>query len=188
MRTKADLMALEWTIAALNSTPSVQEVDLPMKWVAERYGDVYSAAAPALRVRASAMRAADVVDVTAELHTQVGFQCSRCAEPATMPLDTAFEHHFVGPGGIEAGEGEDFDPEVDGDPDLSEHDGQRVQLDELCIEYAILALPDVPLCKEDCLGLCPQCGHNLNEGPCDCKNKPDAFSPWNALASLKLNR
>lgn len=181
-------MALDWTIAALQSTPAVLEVELPMKWVAERYGDVYTAASPTMRVRATASRAADVVDVEAALHAQVGFQCSRCAEPATMPLETQFVHHFVGPGGMEAGEGEDFDPEVDGDPDLSEHDGVHVHLDDLCIEYAILALPDVPLCKEDCKGLCPQCGHNRNEGPCDCENKPDAFSPWNALAGLKLNR
>lgn len=181
-------MSLKWSIAELSSAPSAQVADLSMSWCAERYGDVYSAAAPHLRVRAVARRAADVVDVDVTLATTVGFACSRCAEPSTMPLETSFAHHFVGPGGMEAGQGEDFNPEVDGDPDLSEHDGVSVQLDELCIEYAILALPDAPLCKEDCLGLCPHCGQNLNEGPCTCKDIVDPGSPWSALAGLKLNR
>jgi len=36
-------------------------------------------------------------------------------------------------------------------------------------DWLILSLPDRPLCREDCKGLCPVCGKNLNEGPCGCK-------------------
>lgn len=36
-------------------------------------------------------------------------------------------------------------------------------------DWLIISLPDRPLCREDCKGLCPVCGKNLNEGPCGCK-------------------
>ena len=52
--------------------------------------------------------------------------------------------------------------------------------------------PDMPLCRDDCAGLCPQCGANLNEGPCGCGEDPDlaAFekqaNPFLALADFKF--
>ena len=49
----------------------------------------------------------------------------------------------------------------------------------------LVALPLKPLCREDCAGLCPQCGANLNEGPCGCE--PDTEDDrWAALRELKL--
>ena len=55
----------------------------------------------------------------------------------------------------------------------------------------LIELPLVALCDEECLGLCPQCGKNLNEGPCDCKPKDeeDDFSqnPFAVLKNLDLS-
>lgn len=51
----------------------------------------------------------------------------------------------------------------------------------------ILALPTYPVCRQDCLGVCPTCGKNLNEGPCACRqNEPD--SRWGALDALELGK
>ena len=36
-------------------------------------------------------------------------------------------------------------------------------------EQFVLTLPMKPLCSDDCKGLCPVCGTNLNRGTCDCK-------------------
>ena len=52
------------------------------------------------------------------------FDCSRCAEPAELTVETGFEHHFVAPGQLDAG-GEGF-ADFDADPDVSEHDGVHV--------------------------------------------------------------
>jgi uncharacterized protein len=43
-----------------------------------------------------------------------------------------------------------------------------VDLSELIRQTLLVNLPLQPLCRAECAGLCPQCGKNLNEGPCDC--------------------
>lgn len=43
-----------------------------------------------------------------------------------------------------------------------------LDLDELVSADVLLSLPSKMLCEEDCKGLCPQCGKNLNQGSCDC--------------------
>lgn len=57
------------------------------------------------------------------------------------------------------------------DPELSFPINRRHEIDtrEAIRQNLVLALPMSALCREDCAGLCPQCGKDLNEGPCDCK-------------------
>lgn len=57
-----------------------------------------------------------------------------------------------------------------------------LDLDEALRQYKVMAEPAKPLCKADCRGLCPQCGHNLNLGPCPCPRERD--SRWGALQGL----
>ena len=51
---------------------------------------------------------------------------------------------------------------------LSVYEGDEIDLTPLVHEQAILSLPTRPLCAEDCRGLCPRCGTNLNVATCDC--------------------
>ena len=52
-------------------------------------------------------------------------------------------------------------------------------------DYAILAVPMKKLCSEDCKGLCPKCGKNLNDGTCDCHE--EKMDPrWEPLQKLKI--
>ena len=51
-------------------------------------------------------------------------------------------------------------------------ESQEIDLDELVMSDLLLTLPMKHLCREDCKGLCAQCGKNLNEGDCGCKKKP----------------
>ncbi len=46
--------------------------------------------------------------------------------------------------------------------------GETIDLTVITRDGVLLELPANPLCREDCKGLCPQCGANLNDGPCDC--------------------
>ena len=50
-------------------------------------------------------------------------------------------------------------------------EGQRIDLTALCIETVFTNLPLRLLCREDCKGLCPKCGKDLNEGECNCVQK-----------------
>ena len=59
------------------------------------------------------------------------------------------------------------------DPELFLLQGDEIDLDEILSTCFILDMDSKFLCKEDCKGLCPDCGKNLNLGPCECRKKID---------------
>ena len=62
--------------------------------------------------------------------------------------------------------------------------GEHIDLAPLAREALVLDLPLAPLCAEDCQGLCPECGADLNEGRCRCRTEvPDRR--WAALDVLR---
>jgi len=54
------------------------------------------------------------------------------------------------------------------DMDTAFYENDEIDLGQLMQEQFYLALPMKPLCKDDCKGLCPNCGTNLNKATCDC--------------------
>lgn len=67
---------------------------------------------------------------------------------------------------------------------------QEVDLTDGVREELLLNLPDYIRCSDDCKGLCPKCGANLNDAPCSCSDKddegiPPEDSPWSVLDQLK---
>ncbi len=102
--------------------------------------------------------------------------CVRCLVIYVRDADVELHLEYV--------EGEDPYLNVE-NVELSPHDADRVyyrgpQID-LAIgirEAIVLSQPIMNLCKEDCLGLCPVCGVNLNQKRCSCvKEKPGVFTP-----------
>lgn len=65
------------------------------------------------------------------------------------------------------------DDEDTEDPEAFTLEGDRLDLDELLETLLILDMETKFLCSEDCKGVCPSCGKNLNEGPCACGRKSD---------------
>ena len=106
-----------------------------------------------------AFRLAGRVQTTLEL------KCSRCLEPFTVPADQEFDLRYQ-PHTVNAGEGEREIEEDDLTTAFYEND--EIDLGQLLREQFYLSLPMKPLCAEDCLGLCPVCGTNLNRGTCHC--------------------
>ena len=62
--------------------------------------------------------------------------------------------------------------------------GDTIDLSEEVRQSVILEIPNWPLCSENCKGLCPQCGENLNVTNCDCHISQESSSPFAALADL----
>jgi len=62
----------------------------------------------------------------------------------------------------------------------------RVDMTEDIRESVLLMLPAFPLCGSACMGLCPQCGKNLNTGDCVCE-QVDVDNTWDALSGLNVN-
>ena len=59
----------------------------------------------------------------------------------------------------------------------------QLDLDDFCYAEIVMSLPTKLLCKEDCRGLCPDCGCDLNEGECNCSKK-EVDPRLSALAEL----
>ena len=113
------------------------------------------------------------VDVPLEL------TCTRCLKQFAQTLHLPFEERFYPTIDIVTGmplpptEEEDVFP-------IDDH--HLIDLTEAIRQSVLLDLPMVTLCRDDCAGLCSQCGHDLNLGPCDCKPEVDErFSVLNAL-------
>lgn len=101
--------------------------------------------------------------VSAELYTQIHAICSRCLSPILSPFSADMKEEFRYVGSASGG-GSVALPQDESDFTIGED--QVLDLGEAFRQYILLAMPLKPLCREDCAGLCAQCGHNLNEGPC----------------------
>ena len=112
--------------------------------------------------------------------TTVELACSRCLEGFRCPVDEPFDLRYQ-PLVANAVVG---DREV-GDEDFSAafYENDQIDLGQLIRERLYLTFPMKPLCREDCRGLCPQCGINLNRGTCDCRPAWDdpRLAPLKAL-------
>ena len=102
------------------------------------------------------------------VQTTLELPCSRCLEPFTWPVDSAFDLRYQ-PHARNTGEGEREIEEDDLTTAFYEND--TIDLGQLMREQFYLALPMKPLCRDDCKGLCPTCGTNWNKNPCDCTNQ-----------------
>jgi uncharacterized protein len=105
--------------------------------------------------------------------TELELTCSRCLDPFALPVDRAFDLRYL-PAGAAQPDAADDDDEIeveDDDVALTFYRDEQIDLNELLREQFYLALPMKPLCKEDCKGICPQCGTNRNTAPCDCNPK-----------------
>ena len=106
--------------------------------------------------------------------------CARCLEPATYDFDSEVEEYILLPGERDVEEVEEEDEFIIMGED------HIVDLESILQAAIVLDFPLIPLCKEDCQGLCPQCGANLNEGECSCEPEDDFDT--NPFAALKNYR
>jgi uncharacterized protein len=114
--------------------------------------------------------------------------CSRCLEPVSSPVTLAFEEEFRQTLDIHTGLPVDVPGESKDDQAVLIDAHHVLALDELIRQYLLAWLPMHPLCREDCQGLCPECGRNLNEGPCGC-SPSNVDGRWQALGGfLKAER
>ena len=101
---------------------------------------------------------------SAELRVDVRYAysmpCNRCLTETRKELHHSISHVLVN----KLNDEEDFD-------DYIVVEGEKLDLDELIYSDIILLTPSKYVCKEDCKGLCPVCGQNLNEGDCTCQKQ-----------------
>jgi len=117
--------------------------------------------------------------VRADLHMIAALECGRCLAPVEQELTIAFDEEFVPERRPDTGE-----PTPDLTPEefrIDEH--RHLDLSEAVRQYEQSAIPLQPLCRDDCAGLCPSCGQNLNEAQCGCPRQ-NTDHRWGALTGL----
>ncbi len=113
--------------------------------------------------------------------TEAELTCDRCLEPFESVIEFDVEEEFVPTTDVNTGKWLKLE---ETDPALLINEHHLLDLEEVFRQAIVLAVPMHPICRSGCAGLCPQCGKNLNEGPCDCVQ--DEVDPrWQKLRELK---
>ena len=106
--------------------------------------------------------------------------CARCLDPVTVPLGGQFDLIFR----PESADAEASERAITEDEtEIGYYGKSGLLLEDAVREQVVLGLPGRTLCREDCRGLCPQCGANRNHTPCSCEESR-TDQRWNALAEL----
>jgi len=114
------------------------------------------------------------------LDAEVEATCSRCLGLFRCPLTLHIEEEYYPTTNIVSGASLP-PPEEPGSFTIDEH--HVIDLTEAVRQYILMAIPMKPLCRQDCAGLCPSCGQNLNQGPCGCPPQ-EIDSRWSELKKV----
>ena len=110
------------------------------------------------------------LEIKGNLNVTLKSQCDRCLEDVDIDVPVEFEVDVVKPDGYH-----EYDEE-----EQSFLKGYELDCEALIDNEMIMSLPMKVLCREDCKGLCPVCGKNLNDGECGC----DTFVPDPRMAAI----
>ena len=133
-------------------------IDTELDFSQVEYQGSYPLVVP-VRVTGAVTVRAGVVQLSARAAFTFHGRCDRCLTPFDETYDIPLEHTLVAT--LEDEENDDY----------ILLDQYRLDLDDLVMADILLELPYKSLCREDCRGLCPMCGKNLNEGLCGCNRK-----------------
>ncbi len=123
--------------------------------------DAFPFAAP-VKLTGTIEAKAQVVSLQAEAEVRYRSFCDRCAREAERVWHVPVRHILV--------------EELQNEDDEGEYilvENRQLDLERLTLEDIYLFLPSKFLCVDDCKGVCPQCGTNLNEASCSCKKEVD---------------
>ena len=104
---------------------------------------------------------AGVLTVSGTLRARLSCSCARCLKRFDKQLNLDISAYLA----------EELQDEELEDTYLL--DGDFADMDEIARTTLVLNMDQRILCKDDCKGLCPRCGKNLNDGPCDCREDQD---------------
>jgi uncharacterized protein len=152
---KLDLAKIRQAQTRLDRTFEPSEVQMA--------DDAYRIAAP-VQLGMDILKDRDRFRLAGTVRTELELPCSRCLDPFRLPVDAAFDQRYLPQTDASGDETEVAEEDLE----TSFYRDEQIDLNELLREQFYLALPMKPLCLEDCKGLCPQCGMNLNTGTCDC--------------------
>ena len=136
-----------------------------------------------LQSEARILKTGQSILIEGKLRTSLRLRCVRCLSEFIYPLSSTYEFTLHSIGERALPEEAELDRE---DMEKSFFEGGEIHLSEIACEQVFLEIPYQPLCHEECKGLCPICGKDLNLASCDCV-KDEFHSGFSALKKLKLD-
>ena len=135
-----------------------------------------------IRVHLRLSRSGRMIHVKSRLETRVELLCARCLEPFSLGLNSQFGTVLKPRPNFPLPEERELNRE---DLESDFYEGEEVNLTSFVQDQVLLTLPQKALCREECRGLCPRCGKNLNREVCQC---PTAIMDprFQALKNLKV--
>lgn len=118
-------------------------------------------------------------DVSGLIKVEPEYKCVRCLSRFHHLLELPFRWLLTGE--------KDFSSEDLIDVVYFSNQSDSIDLTDAVVDIIGLAEPMKPICKKDCLGLCSQCGINLNSESCKC-TVSDEVSPWDVLKNLNIEK
>ena len=109
-------------------------------------------------------KTAGTIFIKGKLSAIIDICCSRCLEETKLPLGADFSYTLIP---AKAENKEDLELKEE-ELEISHYQGDFIDLTPIICEQIILQIPIKALCSEDCKGLCPHCGSNLNASACNC--------------------
>ncbi len=134
-----------------------------------------------------------VVVISGDIETTLQLLCSRCATPFPLACNMEFKSLFsqdVAYAGLDQNHGKarhahDYAADDEVDLDITYLKSEYIELGDVISEQLRLQIPFQPLCKDDCKGICANCGADLNKGRCAC-SKIKGSTPFSALGGMKF--
>ena len=120
------------------------------------------------------------VFVNGHVETRAQVECDRCLKTVELPVSADFALEYITGAEYESSATAEL---TEAEMSVSVFDGKAIDVDEVVKEQILLAVPTRMLCREDCKGICPECGKDLNTGQCQCVTE-DIDPRWAALKNL----
>jgi len=121
-----------------------------------------------IQIRLHLSRSGETILMRSRVEARVEWACARCLTPFSRTLTSEFKTSlkpnppFLPPDEVELNR-EDLETEF--------YEGEEIDVTPLVQDQILLTLPPKAICQEECRGLCPRCGQNLNRGNCQCSGK-----------------
>lgn len=121
------------------------------------------------------------IRIKGRLATRLETNCARCLEPLTQDVKREFDLLYR-PQGTDVGR--DEISVTDAEAEIGYYVGEGILLDDVIREQILLAVPVKVTCRDDCKGLCPHCGKNMNQETCSC-GVAEEEPRWAALKDIR---
>jgi uncharacterized protein len=124
--------------------------------------------------------AGNEVFVNGQIDTRVQVECDRCLQTVELPVNAVYQLEYISGSDYESIQAAEL---TEAEMLVSVFDGGAIDVDEIVKEQLLLTVPTRLLCREDCKGICPECGIDRNTGECSCVTE-EIDPRWAALKNL----